>query len=166
METNSHESTQKTIPELEIDAAELDVLRAQLCMEKQGLQGQLAEINATLKSAVLPTKEYHRLMSIRGGVVKQLTELDQRIAAVKVRRMEVLVVRDVRKHEVVGVGDIKRLVELRDRWHDFSMDKANPQRAREVAWKFSQELREILKRYFNGGAQSQISDLQFQTPTR
>jgi hypothetical protein len=43
---------------------------------------------------------------------------------------------------------LPREVNIRDRWHEFSMEKSNTQSAREAAFKFSQELREILKRHF------------------
>lgn len=47
------------------------------------------------------------------------------------------------------VAHYQQLVTIRDRWHDFSMEATNPKPAREAAWKFSQELRTVLKIYFD-----------------
>ncbi len=142
----------KSIAELEIDDGELRVMKQRLSAEKHALQGELAQINSQCVSR-LPQKEYQRLQSRRGQIVKQLQEKEVEIGDLNSSRHEILTVLEVRKRQaqLFVPSDVRKLVEIRDRWHGFSMDKNNPKSARETAWKISQELREFLKPHFNQG---------------
>lgn len=143
----------KSIEELEVDDGELRTMRQRLSAEKQALQGQLGELNARCATR-LPTKEYQKIQSARGQIVKQLAEKESELGAINSQRAEVLTVLEVRKRQAGKFvpSDVKKLVEIRDRWHAFSMDSDNHQKAREVAWKISQELRELLKPHFHPNA--------------
>jgi capsule polysaccharide export protein KpsE/RkpR len=140
----------KSLAELEIDDAELQVTRHRFASELQSLIGQLVEINAKLK-ITLPVNEFRKLNSQRGQVVKQITEKNQEVAIVKAEAAAVRAAMEVQKRKALNLHDVRELVEIRDRWHEFSMDKGNHQKAREAAFKFSQELKIILKRYFDAG---------------
>jgi hypothetical protein len=142
--------TEKSIPELEIDDAELRIMKQRLSAEKQALQGQLGELNSKCATRI-PTKDFQKIQSARGQLVKQLAAKESEIGALNAERHEVLTVLEFRKHAAnkFPPSDVKKLVEMRDRWHSFSMDSKNHQRAREIAWKTSQELRDFLKPYFN-----------------
>jgi hypothetical protein len=137
-----------SIPDLEIDNGQLHILKQKLVQEKQAIQAQLAEINARC-SVILPTKQFHKIRSQRGQIVKMLTDKEAEISAVKARLTQVSTVLHVKKHEEFGANEISKLVELRDKTHAFSMDPENHQKARETAWKFSQDLRTILRTYFH-----------------
>lgn len=139
----------KSICELEVDDGELRAMKQRLSAEKHALQGQLAELNSKCATR-LPTRDFQRIQSQRGDVVKQLADKEIEIGALNTQRHEVLTVLEVRKRQAghFAPTDVKKIVEIRDRWHDFSMDSENHQKAREVAWKFSQELREFLKPHF------------------
>jgi uncharacterized protein YdaU (DUF1376 family) len=143
----------KTINELEIDAAEYCMMRKRLTAEKAALQSQLAEIKAACTTR-LPQQKYHSLQKQRAQLVRQLMEKEQEIATLNETRVELNAVTQVRKRQagMFSVGETRELVEIRDKWHGFSMDAANHQKAREVAWKISQELREVLKRHFDASA--------------
>lgn len=140
----------KSLQDLKIDDAEFAVLKGRLSAEKKSLEGQLAELNAQA-SVKLLSPDYHRNRSIRGTIVKQLMEKECEIAEVNSRRREVNTVIDVRKHQQLSPSGIRHLVEIRDRWHDFSMNPDNHKKARDTAWKISQELRTVLKSFFDGG---------------
>lgn len=140
---------EKSICELEIDDGEMLAMKQKFSAEKQALQGQLGELNA--KCAIrLPQKEYQRIQTARSQIVKQLAEKETEIAALNRKRTELQTVMQVRKRQAGKFvpSDVKLLVEIRDRWHGFSMDSTNHQKAREVAYKISQELREFLKPRF------------------
>lgn len=140
----------KSISDLDIDDGELRVLKQRLSAEKHALQGELAQINS-LCVPRLPQKEYQRLQSQRGKVVKQLQEKEIEISEVNSKRHELLTVLEIRKRQaqLFVPSDVRKLVDIRDKWHGFSMDNSNPKSARETAWKISQELREFLKPHFN-----------------
>jgi chromosome segregation ATPase len=149
VESTEVRTVDKSIEELEVDMGELSALKDKLSIEKQALQGQLAELNA--KCAVrLPQQEFQRIQSARGQVVKQLAAKEGEIGEVNQRRAEIQTVLQVRKRQahLFVPSDVRKLVEIRDKWHAFSMDSKNHQKAREVAWKVSQELREFLKPHF------------------
>ena len=141
---------EKSIEELELDNGELLILKQRLLAEKQALQGQLSELNAKC-SMRLPSSEYHKIQSARGQVVKQLTGKESEIGALNAQRAELQAVMDVRKRQAkkFAPSDVRQLVEIRDRWHAFSMNPDNNKNARDVAWKISQELRAFLKPHFN-----------------
>lgn len=151
MNADAKKLTELSLQELMIEDGELQILKQRLGMEKQGLQSQLVDLNSRCATR-LPQKEYQRLQSQRGQIVKQLNEKEQEIGEVNARRAELNTIISVRKKEGMRPSDIKQLVCLRDKWHGFSMDGGNHQKAREAAWKFSQELREILKHYFDSTA--------------
>lgn len=140
---------EKAICELEIDDGELLTMKQKLSAEKQALQGQLGELNAKCATR-LPNKEYQRIQSARGQIVNQLAEKEIEICELNRQRAELQTVMQVRKRQAGKFvpSDVKLLTEIRDKWHAFSMDSDNHQKAREVAWKISQELREFLKPHF------------------
>lgn len=142
--------TEKTIEELEIDDGELLILKNRLSIEKQALQGQLAELNGKC-SKRLPNAEFHRIKSAKGQIAKQLSEKEMEIGEVNAKRAELWTVLSVRKRQAgkFKPEDVRRLAGIRDHWHSYSMDPANHQKSREIAWKISQELREFLKPYFS-----------------
>ena len=142
---------EKSIPELEIDDGEYRAMKQKLSAEKHALQGQIAEINARCVTH-LPQKEYQKLQNQRSQMVKQLQEKEVEIGELNARRTEVNTVLNVRKSQSMNRWDIRQLVEIRDRWHGFSMDKNNHKQARETAWKISQEIGDVLKRYFDANA--------------
>lgn len=148
-DTTEKSLTEKTIEELEIDCAECATLRQRLSAEKQALQGQLAEINAACIQR-LPNKEFQRIRSKRFPIVRQLADKEVEIAEANRIQAEIHAVKEVRKRQAGRIvpSDIRSLVGMRDRWHEFSMDPKNHQKSREVAWKVSQELREFLKPHF------------------
>lgn len=119
----------KSLPELTIDDAEFRIMRQRMTAEKKALEAQLAEINARC-STHLPQKEYHKQQSQRGQLSTVIS---------------------VRTQRAFTVPQIRQLVEMRDRWHDFSMDAKRHQKERETWWHCSQELRDILKRHFDAG---------------
>lgn len=143
----------KSIEQLEVDDGELRLIRQRLSAEKQALQGALGELNARCATR-LPNKEYQKIQSARGQIVKQLAEKESELGEINSQRAELLTVLEVRKRQAGKFvpSDVKKLVEIRDRWHAFSMDSDNHQKAREAAWKISQELREFLKPHFAGNA--------------
>lgn len=141
--------TQKSIEELEIDDGELRALRQRLVMEKTALQSQLNEINTQCRVR-LPTAKFQQLQSRRGQIARQLMDKEREISDVNARRHELLTVKEVRKEQSshLKVADIKKLIAIRDEWHDFSMDNKNDPVKRRMAWHFSQQLKEFLKPYF------------------
>lgn len=140
----------KAICELEIDDCELLMMKQNLSAEKQALQGQVGELNAKCATRI-PNNEYQRIQSQRGQVVKQIADKETEIGEINRRRAELNTVLQVRKRQAGKFvpSDVKQLVKIRDRWHAFSMDSDNHQKAREVAWKISQEIREFLKPHFH-----------------
>lgn len=135
-----------TAPELAIDAAELDIERQRVCAEKHACQAQLAELNA--KCAVhLPGSEFKKIQQQRSEIIKLLSEKERELAELNSRRAEIRATLEVKKN-LVTPPFVKQIVAIRDQWHAFSMDAKNHQKAREAAWKVSQELRELLRAYF------------------
>jgi hypothetical protein len=139
----------QSIPELQVDAGELQIVRHRLVAEKRALEAQLAEVNAKCERR-LPQQEYQKLRQQRAQIIRQMTEKEAEIADLNSRRAEVNTVLNVRTQKAFTVPEIRQLVEIRDRWHGFSMDAGNHQKAREAAWQFSQELRALLKTHFDG----------------
>ncbi len=140
---------EKSLVELEIDDAELRDQKHKVSQEKQALQGTLAELNA--KCAVrLPGNEFLRIQRHRGQLVRQLADKEGELGAINRQRSELQTVMQVRRRQAGEFlpKDVRLLVAIRDRWHGFSMDSKNHQKARETAWKFSQELRDFLKPHF------------------
>ena len=140
---------EQTIEELEIADGEVLIQRTRLINEKAALSSRLAELKAAC-TIRLQSKDYHRLQKERAQVIKQLTEKEAELSLLKEQRVEINTVLQVRKRQagLFVPKDMRKLVEIRDRWHDYSMDSKNHQKAREVAWKISQELREVLKAQF------------------
>lgn len=146
---------EKSICELEIDDGELLTMKQRLSAEKQALQGQLGELNAKCATR-MPQREYQRIQSARGQIVKQLAEKETEIGALNRQRAELQTVMQVRKRQAGKFvpSDVRLLVKIRDKWHAYSMDSNHHQKAREVAWKISQELREFLKPHFHPNGDS------------
>lgn len=141
--------TEQSIEELDISVGEVRTLRQRVSAEKQALQGMIGQINA--RCAVrLPQKEYQQLQRERATVVGQIAEKESELGALNAQMSEIQTVLEVRKRQAKQIQprEVSALVELRDRWHDYSMDAKNHQKAREVAWKVSQELRALLKPIF------------------
>lgn len=143
---------EKTVAELLLDQNELAAIRHRYAQEKMALQGQLIGVNAALKTKdkLREKAEFHRLNRHRTNILNSLSAKENEITLINQRRAEVQAVIDVRKQQQFGIKQIKELIAVRDRWHEFSMEKANHQKAREVAFKVSQELRDLLKPYFEG----------------
>lgn len=143
---------EKTVAELLLDQNELGAIRHRYAQEKMALQGQLIEVNAALKTKdkLRDKAGFHRLNQHRTNILKSLSEKENDITLINQRRTEIQAVIDVRKQQQFGIKQIRELIDVRDRWHEFSMEKSNHQKAREVAFKVSQELRTLLKPYFEG----------------
>jgi len=140
----------KSVCELEIDLGEYRMMKDRLSAEKAGLQCQLADLKARC-SIRLPQEKYHKIQVERAGVLKLLAEKEAEISELNQKAAELNTVKEVRKRQAGEIlpSDMRRLVEIRDKWHGFSMDSDNHQKGREAAWKFSQELREVLAQIFN-----------------
>jgi hypothetical protein len=136
---------EKSKDELEIDRAELAVLRQRFVQEKMAIQSLLADVNVRCKIR-LPQGEYIRLQKQRCDLTKSMNEKESNISQLNSRLRELQAVIDFKRRNLV---DIKKLIAIRDEWHDFSMDKKNDPVKRRVAWIFSQQLRELLKPYFD-----------------
>jgi predicted nucleic acid-binding Zn-ribbon protein len=141
--------TEKTVAELEIDMAELRQQRQRSSSEKMALQTQIAEINNELKETQ-PRERFIKLNRQRQDIIRQLGLKEQELSGMKQRHTELQAVRDFRKTQEnqLTVEDIRLLVGIRDRMHEYSMDAGNPKSAREVAFKFSQELKAVLEKHF------------------
>lgn len=139
----------KTVAELEIDDGELRMAKQKLSQEKHSLQGMIAEINSKCTTR-LSQNDYHKIQKLRASIVNQLQQKEGEIADINSRRHELLTVLEVRKQQSnkFQPDDIRLLVSIRDKWHDFSMESKNPKAARDVAWKISQEIRAFLLPYF------------------
>ncbi len=140
---------EKSIAELEIDDGELRTMRERLVAEKTALQSELAELNSKCATRI-DNYKYQTIQNRRAQVVKQVNDKEAELAELNARRTELNTVMQVRKrqaHRFVP-SDVRQIVAIRDKWHAFSMDASNHQKAREIAWKVSQELREFLKPHF------------------
>ena len=132
---------------LVMDRAELKQVRQSYVSEKLAIVEKLGAINARCKGR-LPNAEFHRLQSQRGQLVKDMARVEAKLAEINAGSAAINATIDVRTQPALNHSDIKKLVEIRDRWHDYSMNKLNHQKAREVAWKLSQELKDFLRPYF------------------
>lgn len=141
--------TAKTIEELEIEDGELLLLKEKLTTEKRCLQAEIVGINNKC-TRTLPREEFNRLTRLKGDIVRQLITKDNEIAEVNTRRIALNTFKQVRKQQAGWFPSpaIRQLVEMRDRLHAISMDKKRHQKAREIAWEISQELKELLKPHF------------------
>lgn len=138
----------KTLQELELDRGELVVTRTRLCAEKTALQSQVAELNSKCATR-LNQSLFASIQRRRSELVSRVNEKEQEIQEINAQIQITQSAADAKRHTVeVKRFEVRQLVHLRDQWHEFSMDPKNHQKAREAAWKFSQELREILKRHF------------------
>lgn len=139
------------LADLELTRSELQQVRQSYVAEKLALVEKLGAINARCKTR-LPNDEFHRLQSKRGQLVKEMARVEKKLAEMNAGAVSIQATIDIRKRTALAVSDVRHLVAIRDRWHDYSMDKANHQKAREVAWKVSQELKAFLKHYFDPSA--------------
>ena len=130
--------------------AELQAERAELTATKASHQGQLAEINGEL-SGTLPMNKYVALKKQRAVLVAELNQTEMKLGQNKRAITACHAEREIAENKEFGRWRIRQLVAIRDQWHGFSMNPENPKPARQAAWKFSQELREILKSYFDNG---------------
>lgn len=140
--------TTETLQELELDRGELSVLRARICAEKTALQSELAELNSKCARR-LEQSVFASIQRRRSEIVASVNEKENEIQSVNAQiQVAQQAVNVKRKSVELERFEVRQLVEIRDRWHGFSMDPSNHQKARECAWKFSQELRDVLKRHF------------------
>lgn len=136
------------IKERILDEAELLASKDRLVAEKFGLQTQLAEINAEC-AVRLPNAKFYRLQQRRQALVREMSEKEKELAGIRANLRVAQASTEITKRHAFGGSHVRQLVQLRDKWHEFSMDSENGQKSREAAWKFSQELRSILKSYFS-----------------
>jgi hypothetical protein len=122
-----------SIEELEVVNGELLSHKQRLSAEKQALQGQLGVLKAKCTIRLSPL-EYHKVQTERGQVVNQLSEKEVEIGNLNIQLREVMTVLEVRKRQSgkIPPKEVKELVGIRDRWHDFSMDP--PTIKRHVRW--------------------------------
>lgn len=139
----------KTSAELEVDIAELHNVRTRDTAEMKAIQAQLAELNAQLKTTQ-PQARYHKLMNQRAQMIRALHELELSVQGLNQKLKELNTVRAYRwkQENHLTVEDVKLLIGIRDRWHEFSMDDTQHAKARQAAFKFSQELRAVLRKHF------------------
>lgn len=148
MNTDTKPLVEQTLPELLLGEGEYRAVRQRLVQEKLAIQQHLSEVNGKL-SVKLPHAEFQKLNNQRRVLIQSLLDKEKEISAFNAERAEIETVMEVRKRQQFGITQIKALVTIRDNWHEFSMDPANHQKAREVAFKVSQELRALLKPYFD-----------------
>ena len=139
----------KTAAELEVDIAELRTVRTRDAAEMKAIQAQLAALNAQLKTTQ-PQARYHKLMNQRAQLVRALHEFELSVQGLNQQITELNTVREHRwkQENHLTLEDVKLLIGIRDRWHEFSMDDTQHAKARQAAFKFSQELRTVLKKHF------------------
>lgn len=139
----------QTVAELELDLADLRIARQKLVQEKGAIEAMLAEVNVSLK-ARLPHDVYVKKSRQRSDIIRQIADKLGEIMAINQRLTELQARRDFRKQQdgTLGPEDVRLLVGIRDRWHEFSMDPAQHAKARQAAFQFSQELRAVLKKHF------------------
>lgn len=135
-----------------ITEGENAVAMQKLTSEKMAMQAQLTELNAKCATR-LPNSEFQKIQNRRKDIVRMLFEKEREIADLKISRAVNSTAIKVQSKKSLGPSYIRQLVEMRDRWHDFSMDGNHHHKARETAWKMSQELRAILKLFFDSNAQ-------------
>lgn len=121
--------------------------RERVTAEKQGIQAQLAEINARM-AVRLPNDTFRKLTLQRKDLTSRLAQCEVDLASLKTKLRVAETQKAVAKRQAFDATCVRQLVDLRDQWHEFSMDSHQPQKARETAWKFVQELRAVLKSYF------------------
>lgn len=144
-------SETRSTPDLIVDHGEIQLARQGLIHEMKALEGELAVINARCE-VTLPRQEYHKAQRERARLVGMITEKARELSVVKSQAQVVHAKILLQKTQCESPSIIRQITEIRDRWHEFSMDPANPQKARETAWKFTQELRVVLKAYFDSKA--------------
>lgn len=135
----------KTLPELLIDQGEFLLEKRRLVAEKMALTIELQELNIRLQRT-MPLPEYTKVKSLRSRIVLQIQHKDSELNKTKERQNELAAIIGVRKlQNKEGEQNWGLLRQIRDKWHSFSMDDKNHQKAREVAWKVSQEITVLIK---------------------
>ena len=143
---------EKTPSELVIEQAEVAAQIKFLAGKQKEIQFQLSEVNNLMKGKKLPHEQYHKLMAHRKNLCGSRARIEKDFTELRQKSSAVHAVMEVKKRDAIDPKTMHRIVGIRDSWHEFSMDKANHQKAREVAFKVSQELRELLKPYFEANA--------------
>lgn len=136
-----------SIAELELESGELAQERQRIVAEKMALQSQIADLNLRC-ATTLPQHEFVKVQRERTRLVKEVNARESLLSELKAGRTVLGSVINAKRKESFGPSEIHTLVEIRDRWHGFSMDSVNHQKAREVAWKVSQEIAKLLKSHF------------------
>lgn len=136
------------IEEIKMDVADLKSAKNRLVQEKMALQSETAEINAKCR-VTLPMREFQKLQSHRGQLVGQINNIEIEISKLNSQITEANTVVSVK----TGTKDIQRntingFVELRDSYHEKSMNPDHSPELRRTFWKFSQEIRGILNPYW------------------
>lgn len=137
-----------TVAELGIYDGELRVMRDRLIQEKTAIQAQLADLNLAMKET-LPKPVLHSKNQQRRDLVALLMTNEQAVSGINARRAELQTVLEFKKASSFGHRQIRELIGIRDRWHEVSMDANTAPAVRRAAFKFSQELRVVLKPYFD-----------------
>lgn len=150
-DTKAKPLAEQSLPELMLGEGEYRAMRQRLVQEKLAIQQQLTEVNRKL-TLKWPFAELQKLKHQRQSIIASLQAKEMEISEFNQERAEIETVMEIRKRQQFGIQQITALVALRDSWHEYSMDTANHQKAREVAFKVSQELRALLKPYFDSQA--------------
>ncbi len=136
------------IEELKMDKAEMEIARQRLVQEKTALQSELAEINAQCR-VTLPMPKFQKLQSQRGQIIRQVNEKECEISQINIQLRQVNTVVSVKtERKEISKTVIKSFVQMRDKYHEFSMNPDNTQEARRIFWAVSQEIRGILNPYW------------------
>ena len=151
------EMLNKSLEELRIEKGQMDINRQRVANEKKSVAAQLTELNAEIGGKKHPHDVFHRLQKRRSELVRMLNEKESELAEVNSQISGLNTFIDVRTQQSKESKlNVRKLIEMRDRWHEHSMNPTRDQKTREVFWKCSQEIREFLKPYFASSGDSRI----------
>lgn len=140
---------EKTPSELVVEQAEVAAQIKFLAGKQKEIQSQLSVVNNLMKGKKLPHEQYHKLMAHRKNLCGTLARIEKDFAELRQKSSAVHAVMEVKKRAAIDPKTMHQIVGIRDKWHEFSMDKANHQKARETAFQISQELRELVRPCFS-----------------
>lgn len=139
------------VDEAKLDQVDFLAEKRRLVAEKFALQSQLVECNAELK-ITHPIAKYNAFCRQRVELIKMINERERDLSIVNQRLSESSAVINKGAHSKnLSKHIIRQFVQIRDKWHNYSMEDANNPMARRTAWAVSQEIREVLKAYFDDG---------------